>query len=108
TRTAALADEHLFIRPGTDAFLLMALVHTLFAEELTSSPEHLEGRVNGLDDLRALAVDFAPERVADVTGVPAETVRRTARELAAADRESVAHGARVGLPPDQTRAQRSL
>src|SRR5690606_35957804 len=49
TRTAALADEHPFIRPGTDAFLLMALVHTLFAEELTSSPEHLEGRVNGLD-----------------------------------------------------------
>lgn len=89
TRTAALADEHLFIRPGTDAFLLMALVHTLFAEELTSSPEHLEGRVNGLDDLRALAVDFAPERVADVTGVPAETVRRTARELAAAGRAAV-------------------
>src|SRR5690606_5950426 len=44
---------------------------------------------NGLDDLRALAVDFAPERVADVTGVPAETVRRTARELAAAGRAAV-------------------
>ncbi|XRQ06956.1 molybdopterin oxidoreductase family protein [Actinomadura welshii] len=89
TRTAALADEHLFIRPGTDAFLLMALVHTLFAEDLTASPEHLAGRVNGLDDLRALARDFAPERVADATGVPAGAIRRTARELAAAERAAV-------------------
>ncbi|TDC84750.1 molybdopterin oxidoreductase family protein [Actinomadura sp. 7K507] len=89
TRTAALADEHMFIRPGTDAFLLMALVHTLFAEDLVASAEHLDGRVNGLDDLRALAVDFAPERVAEVTGVEAGTIRRTARELAAADRAAV-------------------
>ncbi|GAA1789124.1 molybdopterin dinucleotide binding domain-containing protein [Actinomadura chokoriensis] len=87
TRTAALADEHLFIRPGTDAFFLMALVHTLFAEDLVT--DRLPGRVNGLDDLRALAVDFAPERVASATGVPADVIRRTARELAAADRAAV-------------------
>ncbi|MEV4671943.1 molybdopterin oxidoreductase family protein [Actinomadura sp. NPDC049382] len=89
TRTAALADEHLFIRPGTDAFFLMALVHTLFAEDLVASPEHLAGRVNGLDDLRALAVDFAPERVTPVTGIPADVIRRTARELAGAGRAAV-------------------
>ncbi|QKW39862.1 molybdopterin-dependent oxidoreductase [Actinomadura sp. NAK00032] len=89
TRTAALADEHLFIRPGTDAFFLMALVHTLFAEDLVASPEHLAGRVNGLDDLRALAVDFAPERVTPLTGIPADVIRRTARELAGAGRAAV-------------------
>ncbi len=89
TRTAALADEHLFIRPGTDAFFLMALVHTLFAEDLVASPEHLAGRVNGLDDLRAIAVDFAPERVTPVTGIPADVIRRTARELAGAGRAAV-------------------
>lgn len=91
TRTAALADEHLFIRPGTDGFFLIALVHTLFAEDLvTGLPDGPDGpRVNGLDDLRALAADFAPERVADVTGVPADVVRRTARELAAAPRAAV-------------------
>ncbi|NKZ03249.1 molybdopterin dinucleotide binding domain-containing protein [Actinomadura latina] len=87
TRTAALADEHLFIRPGTDAFFLMALVHTLFAEDLVT--DRLPGRVNGLDDLRALAVDFTPERVASATGIPADVIRRTARELAAADRAAV-------------------
>ncbi len=65
----------------------MALVHTLFAEDRVT--DRLPGRVNGLDDLRALAVDFAPERVADVTGIPADVIRRTARELAAADRAAV-------------------
>ncbi|MFA1546576.1 molybdopterin oxidoreductase family protein [Actinomadura chokoriensis] len=87
TRTAALADEHLFIRPGTDAFFLMALVHTLFAEDLVV--DRLPGRVNGLEDMRALAIDFAPERVASMTGIPADVIRRTARELARADRAAV-------------------
>ncbi|MQY05505.1 molybdopterin-dependent oxidoreductase [Actinomadura macrotermitis] len=85
TRTAALADEHLFIRPGTDAYLLAALVHTLFAEELAGSP----GNVNGLDDLRALVRDLAPERVAAVTGIEAADIRRLARELAAAPTAAV-------------------
>ncbi|MFC4908988.1 molybdopterin-dependent oxidoreductase [Actinomadura gamaensis] len=87
TRTASLADEHLFVRPGTDAHLLMALVHTLFAEELTSIPEGLP--LNGLDELRAIAVGFSPERVAPVTGVPAEVIRRIAHELAAAEHAAV-------------------
>ena len=89
TRTAGLADEHVFIRPGTDAYLLMALVRTLFDEDLDSVPPHLAGRVNGLDDLRALAVDFTPERVAPITGIPADVIRRMARELAAAERAAV-------------------
>ncbi|MFI0449093.1 molybdopterin oxidoreductase family protein [Actinomadura sp. 6N118] len=88
TRTASLADEHVFIRPGTDAYLLIALVHTLFAEDLTRF-DGLAERINGLDDLRALAVGFAPERVAGITGIPAADIRRMARELAAADRAAV-------------------
>jgi anaerobic selenocysteine-containing dehydrogenase len=67
----------------------MALVHTLFAEDLVTNAGHLAGRVNGLDDLRALAVDFAPERAATITGIPAATIRRTARELAGAERAAV-------------------
>ncbi|OLT17038.1 molybdopterin-binding oxidoreductase [Actinomadura sp. CNU-125] len=85
TRTAALADEHVFIRPGTDAYFLAAMIHTLFAEDLAIDlPD-----ANGRDELRALVADFAPERVADVTGVPAAEIRRTARELAAAPRAAV-------------------
>lgn len=90
TRTADLGDEHLFIRPGTDAYFLFGLVHTLYAEELVE----LRHDVNGFDDLRALAVDFSPEVVAPVTGIPAVTIRRIARELAAADNAAVY--ARIG------------
>jgi anaerobic selenocysteine-containing dehydrogenase len=85
TRTARDADEHLFIRPGTDALLLMALVHTLFAEGLEDPVEHLAG----VDEVRELARDFAPEAVASATGVPAATIRRLARELAAAPSAAV-------------------
>ncbi|WP_370352935.1 molybdopterin-dependent oxidoreductase [Catenulispora sp. EB89] len=90
TRTAELADEHLFIRPGTDPYLLFGIVHTLLAEGLTA----LDVEVTGLDELRALARDFTPEAVEAACGVPAATTVRLARELAAAPSASVY--ARIG------------
>ena len=88
TRTAEQADEHHFIRPGTDALLLFALVRTLFEEGLTTPGPLLE-QVNGLDEVERLAEAFAPEDVAPACGVPAEEIRRMARELAAAERAAV-------------------
>lgn len=83
TETARLADRHHFIRPGTDALLLAAVVHTLFAEELTSS-----GRLAELCDsqetVRRSVAELSPERVAPATGIAAETIRSLAREFAAA------------------------
>ncbi|MFX0573224.1 molybdopterin-dependent oxidoreductase [Nocardia nepalensis] len=90
TRTAKLADEHLFIRPGSDAYLLFGIVHTLFAEKLTD----IKVEVAGLDEVRAAAAEFTPEVVAERTGVPAETVLRLARELSAAPTAAVY--ARIG------------
>ncbi|GAA0852148.1 molybdopterin-dependent oxidoreductase [Streptosporangium amethystogenes subsp. fukuiense] len=90
TRTAALADEHLFVRPGTDAYLLFGIVRTLFAEDLTS----VGVEVNGLDEVRRLAEDFTPETVAPICGVPAAEIVRLARELAAAPTAAVY--ARIG------------
>ena len=84
SRTAEEADEHLFIRPGTDAFFLMAIVQTLFADGVVT-PERL-GRlheyVSGLDEVERVSAPFTPEAVAAVTGIDAATTRRTARELA--------------------------
>ncbi|WP_433719603.1 molybdopterin oxidoreductase family protein [Actinoplanes sp. CA-051413] len=88
TRTAEHADEHLFIRPGTDAFLLFGIVHTLFAEglvELGGLAEH----VTGVDEVRELADAFPPERVSAVCAVPVERIRGLARELAAAPTAAV-------------------
>jgi anaerobic selenocysteine-containing dehydrogenase len=93
SKTAEEADEHLFIRPGTDAQFLFAVVHTLFAEGLVS-PGRLAEHVNGLAEVERLARDFAPEAVAPVCGIDAATIRRTANELAAAPRAAVY--ARIG------------
>ncbi|MEU0563921.1 molybdopterin-dependent oxidoreductase [Nonomuraea sp. NPDC005983] len=90
TRTASLADEHVFVRPGTDAYLLFGLVHTLFAEDLT----RISHEVNGLDEVREAAKHFPPDVVARRTGVPAQVIVRLARELAAA--RTAAAYARIG------------
>ncbi len=90
TRTADRADEHLFIRPGTDPFLLFGIVHVLLAEDLTN----ITVPVGGLDELRAVATLFPPEVAASQTGVPAETITRIAREVAGA--KTAAVYARIG------------
>ncbi|TCO53430.1 molybdopterin-dependent oxidoreductase [Actinocrispum wychmicini] len=86
TRTAELADQHLFIRPGADAVLLFALVHTLFDENLVAP---LDPVVSGVDELRALAASFPPDAVAQACGIDAETIRQVARDLAAAPTAAV-------------------
>jgi anaerobic selenocysteine-containing dehydrogenase len=88
SRTAEVSDEHVAIRPGSDAQLLFALVHVIFAEGL-EAPGSLAALCEGLDVVRALAEPFTPEAVAPVCGVPAGDVRRLARELAAAPRAAV-------------------
>lgn len=88
TRTAREADAHHFIQPGSDALLLFAMIHTLFAEGL-AHPGRLTEHLNGLDELRAAAEPFAPETVADACRIDAETIRRLARDLAAAAHPAV-------------------
>src|SRR5215216_8100438 len=88
SRTAEVADEHVPIRPGTDAHLLFALVHVLFAEELTA-PGPLVELADGIEAVAELARPFTPEAVAPVTRIDAETIRRMARELATAETAAV-------------------
>jgi anaerobic selenocysteine-containing dehydrogenase len=85
TPTAARATEWVPIRPGTDALLLFAILHTLAADGHVRRPAHLDGKVDGLDEAVAYAEPFAPERVAAATGIDAPAIRRLARDLAAAD-----------------------
>ncbi len=93
TRSAAAADEHVFIRPGTDALLLFALVNVLFDQALVDLGD-LEGHVTGLDEVAAAVEPFDPETVASACGVDADRIRRLAGELAAA--ESAAVYGRIG------------
>ena len=84
TETARLVDAHHFIKPGTDALLLASLLAVVFEEGLDEV-----GRVaaftDGLDAVRGAVAAYPPERTADATGLPAETVRALAREIAGAE-----------------------
>jgi anaerobic selenocysteine-containing dehydrogenase len=85
TETAALADEHLFIRPGTDAFLLFALIHVLFEDGLVR-PGRLAEFTDGIEAVRDLAQPFTPEVVAGVTGIDPRRTRDLARRFATVER----------------------
>lgn len=85
------ADEHLRIRPGTDALLLLAMAHVLFADGRVRLGA-AEGMVNGVAEVAELAAPFTPEQVARRTEIDADTIRRLTRELAAADGAAVYAG----------------
>lgn len=93
SETAEVADQHLAIRPGTDVFLLLSIVHILLAEELVSIGA-LEDITDGVAELTSLAEPFSPEMVASRTGVEAEAIRQLARDFAKA-KSAVAYG-RIG------------
>jgi anaerobic selenocysteine-containing dehydrogenase len=94
TETAALASQHLPIRPGRDAFLLLALLHVVTREGLTR-PGRLAEFSQGLDGVAALADDMPPERAAGLTGLDAVVIRALARDFATAP-AAVAYG-RMGV-----------
>ncbi|HFH3908738.1 TPA: molybdopterin oxidoreductase family protein [Pseudomonas aeruginosa] len=92
SETAAIADRHLFIRPGQDAALLLGILNTLFEEHLgrpTSLP------VDGLERVREAVAVFDAESMSVRCGVPAESIRQLARDFAAAER-AVCYG-RMGV-----------
>lgn len=86
TRTAELADTHLAPRPGTDAVLLLGIVHVFFDEDLVSG--NLD-QVIGIEKVRAVAQDFAPETIERHCGVAADDIRRLARAIATATSAAV-------------------
>ncbi|KRE42998.1 molybdopterin-dependent oxidoreductase [Knoellia sp. Soil729] len=90
TETAAVADEHHFVRPGTDATVLLALLHVVLAEDLARPADY----VDGLEELRVAVADFTPELAESVSGVAAEAIRELARDVAAG--EAAVHG-RMGV-----------
>ncbi|MFN8039074.1 MAG: molybdopterin oxidoreductase family protein [Acidimicrobiales bacterium] len=88
TKTAEHADQHLAIVPGTDALLLLALVHTLFDEDLVDLGT-VADHVDGVDEVRQLVADLTPEAVAGAVGIDAGTIRALARDIAAAPTAAV-------------------
>ena len=94
TETAKMADEHHFVRPGTDVYLLLAIAQVLF-EELLVAPGRLDDILDGKKDMARLVANWKPEKVADTVGLPADAIRKLARDIAAAPRAAIY--SRVGV-----------
>ena len=81
TRTAALADWHIAIRPGTDVALALGMMHVILGEGLEDR-EYIEKMTHGYAQLAERAREYTPERVAAWTGMTAGEVEQLAREYA--------------------------
>jgi assimilatory nitrate reductase catalytic subunit len=83
TATAAWADRHLAIRPGTDAALANGLLHVLIRDELIDTA-YIRDRTEGFEQVRQLVAVYWPEKVQRLTGVPEAELVETAHRLGTA------------------------
>ena len=91
SETAQRADEHYFIRPGTDVYLLGGLLRLLLERHPVTLPDYYKGYA----DLPALFAPFTLSKVAGITGVAAQHIEQIADAFAAAD-SAVCYG-RMGV-----------
>ena len=87
TETAAIADRHLFIKPGSDVFMLLAMLHVVFSEKLQSLGAVGEF-TRGMEQIEELVRNYAPEKVAAITGVNPEDLKTLVKDFCAADSAS--------------------
>jgi len=92
SRTAAAADWHIPIRPGTDAALVLGMIHVMIEEGLLDR-DYVDRYTIGFDELATRAGEFSPDRVEAITGVPTADIRKLAREYATSQPSAI----RVGV-----------
>ncbi len=90
TKTAAKASEWLAIRPGTDLAFHLALLNVIVTEGLYNR-QFVSNYTSGFEKLAGSITQYTPEWAASITEIPADTIRRIAREFAAAGKYALAH-----------------
>ena len=81
TRTAACADWHIPINPGTDVVLALAMMHVIINEDLYDA-DYVARHTEGFDELRKKVQEYSPETASRWTGIAAADIRKLAREYA--------------------------
>jgi anaerobic selenocysteine-containing dehydrogenase len=107
SKTAARADWFVRIRPGTDAALALGMMNVIISEGLTDD-DYIARHTTGFDELAERAAAFPPERVEELTGVPADDVRLLAREFAASQPSAIRVGVAVENHPQGGQAFRAI
>jgi thiosulfate reductase/polysulfide reductase chain A len=90
TKTASKATEWIPIRPGTDLAFLLAMIHVIVTEHIGDC-DFVEHLTVGCDRLPGHVAPYTPQWAEEITGVPAATIDRIAREFAAAKPNALAH-----------------
>jgi formate dehydrogenase major subunit len=85
------ATHALQFKPGTDVALLNAMIHTIIEEGLVDQ-QYVQGYTEGFEALKEKAKAFPPEKMAEVCGVDAQTIRTVARKYATAERSIIFWG----------------
>ncbi len=94
TETADVADQHIFIKPGSDAFVMMAIIKLLFKEDLINA-KHIDEHLENLQLVRDAAEPFSLELASQQSDIPIQTIIDLAHQLAKTDR-AVMYG-RMGV-----------
>ena len=94
TETADKADEHLFIKPESDAIFLLSMIHVLDKEGLIDLG-HLEPSLTGVERIKELVDLYPPEKAASITGIPADKIKSLTLEFAKAKKAALY--SRMGL-----------
>ncbi|MEP2025096.1 MAG: molybdopterin-dependent oxidoreductase [Reichenbachiella sp.] len=81
TETSAKSDQHLFIRPGSDVFMLLSMLHILFEENLVKLGR-FEKHLKGYEEIRQVANAYAPENTATITGIDSKVLIDLTRQFA--------------------------
>ena len=98
SETAAKLGEHIFIRPGTDVYLLAGIAHTLFHERKLAH-EKLKPFIDNLKEFLGVWEEWTPERVASLTDIPAEKIREIATDYTRAEGATIYMSVGVNMGP---------
>ncbi|WP_456422974.1 molybdopterin-dependent oxidoreductase [Lutibacter sp.] len=94
TETSKIANKHHYIKPGTDALLLLALIHVIFEENLAKLA-HLEAHINGIETIKEIVKNYTPKKVAKIIGFSLEEIQQLAHDFATS-KTAVCYG-RLGV-----------
>lgn len=98
TRTAKQADWHIPIKPGTDAALALSMMNVIIAEDLMDH-DYVAKYTLGYEELKARASEYPPDKVAEITGIPAADIVKLAREYATTQPSAIRQGVAIERSP---------
>ncbi len=95
TETAKIADQHIFIKPATDVYLLLAILYEVLSENNSSRFDNFPINDEAISELKSAIQNYTPEAVSSVTAIPVETIKNLVNDILTA-KSAVVYG-RMGV-----------